>query len=429
MVLSPQGFQDACSHNANPISSSVSDTALLSYSTEYYQYNSDRQVTTQLSMGFMPTATPSPRHPPAATMPGKEETVETRPDQNTYTVYTNFLGETLLSDLHDASANTHSYTYNQYGGDNSDAYEAAQLTFAAGPSAISGTPIAESNGTLVVNWNNSYQYDYYSTAADGGAVGYLKDEWFVDGNVQSGPPDWTLLDLYTYSTNTGTYDGVSITIYPVASYTPYGYNGSIGAETTSYSYTWDTADGLPLQAQEVTTTLPAVTDGSNGTVNQNGSGTSATTDDYYNSAGELTWQMDERGYLTYYVYDSVTGLLTESVEDVSTSSLPAALPGGWAAPAAANPNGQNLTTDYQYDVFGRVIGILGPVHTGTDVNGSSVAGIRTATWYAYNDVGTSNSTLYDGSTNVLGNAGVGSSIWSAGGYVVAAVDNCWSGDH
>ena len=102
-------------------------------------------------------------------------------------------------------------------------------------------------------------------------MGYLKDEWFVHGNVQSGPPDWTLLDLYTYNTNTGTYDGVSITIYPVASYTAYSGNGT-GAETTSYSCTWDTADGTPFLPQEVVTTLPAVTDGANSTVNQNGSG-------------------------------------------------------------------------------------------------------------------------------------------------------------
>ena len=327
------------------------------------------------------------------------------------------MGETLLTDLYDANENVHSYTYSQYGGDNSDAYEAAQLTLTAGPSAISGTPTAASNGTLNVTWNDAYEYDYYSTTANGGAVGYLQAEWFVVGNGQYGPPVSTLLDLYTYTANSGTYDGVSITVYPVASYTAYsGYDGS-GAETTSYSYTWDTADGLPLQPQAVTTTLPAVTNGSNGTVNQNGSGVSATTREYYNSAGELTWQMDERGYLTYYAYDSVTGLLTESVEDVNTSNPPAALPSGWAALATANPNGQNLATDYQYDAAGRVTQILGPAHT-ADINGSSVAGVRSATWYAYNDVGTNGNTLYDGATNVLSNANVGSEVWSASGYVV-----------
>ena len=141
LVLLPQGFQDAYSHNADPASSSVSDTTLLPYSTEYYQYNSDRRVTTATVDGLYAYTYAYT----AATSAGgyndwKEETVETRPDQNTYTVCTNFLGETLLTDLHDANENVHSYTYNQYGGDNSDAYEAAQLILTAGSLAISGTP-------------------------------------------------------------------------------------------------------------------------------------------------------------------------------------------------------------------------------------------------------------------------------------------------
>ena len=125
--------------------------------------------------------------------------------------------------------------------------------------------------------------------------------------------------------------------------------------------------------------------------------------------------------MTYYVYDGTTGLLTESVEDVNTSSdPPAAWPTDWTDQnlVTANPDGQYLTTNYEYDAFGRLTQVLAPEHTAIDVNGAAT-NLRSAVWYAYNDVGTNGNTLNDvGSTNVLSNAGVGAEVWSASGYVV-----------
>ena len=87
------------------------------------------------------------------------------------------------------------------------------------------------------------------------------------------------------------------------------------------------------------------------------------------------WQKDEDGFLTYHVYDPVTGLVTETIADTGSSSG-LTLPAGWSFIDA----GINAETDYSYDPLRRQTEELGP--TFVDNAGEIV---RTATWTAYLD--------------------------------------------
>ena len=93
----------------------------------------------------------------------------------------------------------------------------------------------------------------------------------------------------------------------------------------------------------------------------------------------MTWQMDERGFLTKQSYDAATGAVTQMIQDVNTAMVSGA-PAGWMTPAGG---GLNLVTDYTVDGLGRVTQTLGPTHD-IDINGTNTP-VRRATWTAYQD--------------------------------------------
>ena len=98
------------------------------------------------------------------------------------------------------------------------------------------------------------------------------------------------------------------------------------------------------------------------------SGAAATRQEVYDALGRLVWEMDERGYLTHYQYDSQTGDLVQMIQDVDTSQV-ADEPDGWETPSGG---GLHLVTDYQYDDQGRRTQELGPLHT-IDIDGVATA--------------------------------------------------------
>jgi hypothetical protein len=149
----------------------------------------------------------------------------------------------------------------------------------------------------------------------------------------AGPP--VVLQSYTYSSPTA---GGS-TVYPVASLTVISNDDGSGAIVTSYAYTWYAGT---TQVQQKTTTLPAIS------TSRNGSGTSATVLDYYDTFGNETWSMDQRGFITAFVYDVPTGALAQQINDVDNSQT-AGAPAGWTTPAGG---GLNLITDYEFDDLG-----------------------------------------------------------------------------
>ena len=195
---------------------------------------------------------------------------------------------------------------------------------------------------------------YYSSNGSGAAKGYVYETAVAHGETAArlavgatGGP--ILLSSYTYTTHTVG----GQTIYPVASYTTYSNEDGTGAATTE------------LRLHVVRQFVP-----DRGTNHhragcrhgQNGSNAAATTEQWFDDHGKLTWSMNELGRVTYYGYDSFTGRLTQTIEDIdaaTVTSLGLTSPTGWTLPSSG---GVNATTDYQHDALGRVTQTLGPAH-------------------------------------------------------------------
>ncbi len=159
------------------------------------------------------------------------------------------------------------------------------------------------------------------------------------------------------------------------------------AATTIFEYTWFTNS---LQIETRTTVLPVVVAG------QNGSGTANTRAELFDLYGRIIWSRDERGFLTAYVTDPVTGALSRRIDDVDTEILPC--PAGWTTP---DGGGLHLISDFERDFFGREIASYGPEH---DIDHDGViTRIRRASWVVYRD------TAFE--------------TWSASGFVTGAAPN------
>lgn len=361
------------------------------YTCFYYEYNADRRVKDRVVFGKSNAtdyAVTLSRHSRQANA-WDRKTVETRLDGSTYTVYANFLGQPILTDLYDPAAEAHTLSYNRY-----DA--AGRKLFSAEPSAFTlyGGAYYDEDYADLVNYaggdspylsNTAGLFElttYYASTTPGidedtagGVAGYAYQTAVAHGETaarttigQTGGP--VLLSSTSYFARTVG----GATIYPAASRTVYANDDGTGAITTSYAYTWHSGT---LQVQEETTTLPAVPTG------QNGSGTSATRKQWFNDRGQLAWTLDELGRAAYYGYDSLTGrlaLVIQDIDDGRADELQLTIPTGWTLPATG---GANLATEYEHDALGRVTRTLGPAHT-ADVAGTPTS-VRTANWTFYND--------------------------------------------
>ena len=381
LALTPQEYQNALDDAVTPTAATTND--LVPYSTADYRYNTDRQVVSATVSGQY---TYTYAYASGGTTVGynnwQNKTFETQPDGSTNTIFMNYIGQVILTDLADTSGN-HWYTYTKYG---HSGYDDAQPILEAQPSAVSSYTFDGTNLQVYLNPDSGVldEYDYYGSdgitetgstpvpdpageTTPGYAVGYLQSEKVLDGYSQFQQPSADTIDSYTYYAHTGLADavnGYSATIYPTAQTTTYSTanNTSTGAATTTYSYAWrnvtvNSVNKLTLQPQEVDTTDPVVTS------DQNGSNAAATTADYYNADGELAWSRDGRGILTAYGYDPVTGALAEEIDDANTSDPNPNVsprPSGWSSLPTF---GQNLVTDYSYDSIGRLSQVLGPVHS------------------------------------------------------------------
>ena len=125
--------------------------------------------------------------------------------------------------------------------------------------------------------------------------------------------------------------------------------------------------------QQKITTLPVIPE------DQNGSGIPATRREYYDEYGNLTWKMDERGFLTRMAYDIPTGALTQRIDDVDTAQVSDS-PSGWTTPA---DGGRHVITDFTHDSQGRNIKTLRPEHE-IDIGGTATM-IRQVSWTVYKD--------------------------------------------
>jgi hypothetical protein len=251
----------------------------------------------------------------------KRKTVETRPDGSTNTVYVNYIGQELLTDLQDTAGN-HWITYKYYDAN-------GRLVLSAEPSAVSGYTKTTSQYWTGNDWNGAVTFTadglvhetvYYtatsatiSETVSGGVLGYVEYEVTRRAENNSAPvyshasppplndPDVTVQGKYEYFARSAG----GQTVYPVAK--TIEYKSATETIETNYAYTWYTGT---LQVRQQTTTLPAVS----GT--QNGSGVAATRAAWFDAKGNLIVQQDERGRLTYSEYAPLSGRLLRTVEDV-----------------------------------------------------------------------------------------------------------------
>ncbi len=268
--------------------------------------------------------------------------METLPDGNTNTVYTNAYGQTMLLAYTDTTASQTWITYDHFNGTGQTDYEAE-------PSAVSGYNDTYADLVHFVSGNAAYLNDstglinvttYYtdSTATDtttGSALGYESGTSVKQGETGTAVA-LTATDYFTRTVG-------SISQAEVADQTQYRNTNGTGGETTSYAYTWQSGTFSPAS---ITTTLPTVTTAENGP----NSATSVVT--VMDSKGRPIWSKDQGGFLTYTEYDNTTGAVTKQIVDVDTTqtSTFANLPSGWSTPSGG---GLQLTTTYEVDSLGR----------------------------------------------------------------------------
>jgi hypothetical protein len=392
----------------NPLT--ATDAQVAGYADQYYAYDaSGRVVTSTVEGGEL---TYQLAYALSSNFQGYNswayKTVETRPDGSQYLVYSNYAGQTMLTVLQSGGLQwCNFYLYSS----------GALVLMHAMPSAISA--YFEQYADLLHNVGGNYQY-----LNDYSGLIYVYSNLDATGNLTSESPQQgelgapILLRQYQYLAHSVTPSSSSSSsvssssqrsssssssagppslppVYFLSQETVYpdivggcpgdssSSSSSSGGQrpvVTSYSYLWYASTN---RVQQRTTTLPVIP------ASQNGSGVAATTGDYYDSYGNLTWHQDERGFLTNTSYDIPTGAVSEEIADVNTALVPS--PPGWTTPAGG---GLHLVTDYQFDSQGRTTQSLGPSHT-ISLNGVATT-IRRAMWVVYQD-GTHQT-------------------WSAGGY-------------
>tara|TARA_R110002111_G_scaffold164386_3_gene230587 strand:+ start:42527 stop:48934 length:6408 start_codon:yes stop_codon:yes gene_type:complete len=356
-ALNEQAFQNL-SDDPNVSDPFTASNALVSlYADYYFEYDSQQRVTKESVKGGAQTFTFGYTESSNTDDVNnwKNKTVETLPDGTIKTVYTNYVGQPLLQDFQ--SDSDHWLSYIEY---NSD----SRIILRATPAAITSYNDSTANLGVVLKSSEGLIYlnEYYSSTGSGGAQGYLKSRKLKEGSSGTA----VVLNLTEYTSHSA---GGS-TIYPVSRETTYTNDDGTGAVSTEYNRTYHSGT---VQIDQKTTTLPAIP------TFQNGSGTANSFVEVFDIDGYLTWQKDERGFITRFKYNTATGAIIQRIDDVDTAQVTDE-PSGWVTPTGG---GLHLITDYESDDQGRVTQELGPAHT-IDLGGTATE-IRTATWKVYKD--------------------------------------------
>jgi len=167
----------------------------------------------------------------------------------------------------------------------------------------------------------------------------------------------------------------SFVAWNLSSLTQYEDEANQNPIVTHYAYTYHPNS---LQIEERITTYPAIP------ANQNGTNTSATRIDRYDTNGRLVWSKDELGIISYRQYNTITGLLVKNIQDVNTmqaADFTNPVPAGWITISGA---GKHLITEYAYDIQKRVIQTLGPRNTAVDESNQPIE-VRSVSWTIYDD--------------------------------------------
>ena len=347
----------------------ASDEIVGQYADFYYEYDDERRCTLEKVQGGSMTFeyAYSESTNPAGVNSWKNKTVETRPDNSTFTVFSNEAGQTMLSELKEGSDTWLSFY--KYNSDN-------RLILQATPAAITGYD--ETKADLLDYDPGSGTYAYLRDHA--GLIrlstydpnsGYKTSESIQQGQLG------TVIKL-TQTTYSACPEPGHGNFYVVSQQTDYP-SDSNQSETivTSYAYTWYAGTS---QIKQMTTTLPVIA------ASQNGSGIASTRREYFDTHGYNTWSMDERGFISRMVYDIPTGAIVRQIQDVDTD-IETDHPTGWVTPSGG---GLNLVSDFEHDDRGRITQSLGPAHQ-IDLGGAPTT-VRTANWIVYEATASANIT-------------------------------------
>ena len=164
------------------------------------------------------------------------------------------------------------------------------------------------NDTATVNSSAGvvHYYEYGTTYGDGKQVTGVQvrqgagtgSRYYLSATnwgKEAGDDEPAHLPLYTYE-------------YPSATTT----RGDSSRLTTTFTY--DFWDGNDTQLKMVTTSLPSISTG------ENGSGTATTTEVYYDKLGRLRWTKDGEGFINYSAHHPDTGGVAYVSIDVDPSS-------------------------------------------------------------------------------------------------------------
>ncbi|HXE54301.1 MAG TPA: hypothetical protein VN541_14855, partial [Tepidisphaeraceae bacterium] len=286
---------------------------------------------------------------------GQLQTVNYNGSNNT-TIATDFAFHTASASL-TLSPGLHTIQILGVGSPNGDdTYGAALVTNAT--FSGSGSPTLSDGNFQSLALASGYRYNptnyaISATGTQGGTVaGQIESTSLQQGLQGTAIPQeaWAYFD----------YTGGGSPIFPLASDTVYGQTNGGNPRTTNYTPTFASGTDF-LQSEKVV--APPITAAQNGPALSNTDTANADTNTYvFDSFGNVQWQKDGDGFLTYNSYDPLTGGLLKQIQDVNTNDTGdfSNLPSGWTTPSGG---GLELKTLYQVDALGR------PTLT-TDPNGN-----------------------------------------------------------
>jgi YD repeat-containing protein len=384
LVIGAGAYQLMLDGGLNP--ETATETELMTYADFYYEYDADKRVTLERLEGgrrqysFAYTTNPDYHSSSSSSSSDSSsisdsgpnvwmtKTVETLPDGSEHRVYTNDGYNMLVKILQQVVTEDQWVDYWTY----TDQY---RPMLHANPSAVeSVTEPSGGSTTLTVNLRAAAGLievtSYYSTDIFpyGEVAGYVSTR----GVQQGSGGTLEVTEKLKYATQTvGGQNLHTISerlVYPVAGM------ADEDAPTTTYerSYYNDGTDAT-FQVLELITTAPVVSE------DENGSGVIGVSKQVYDRFGRVTWEMNERGVITYTSYVQVTGAMLQRIEDVNTTLLPDP-PLGWVA------YGEHLITDYVSDAQGRAVQERGPWHeVQLSEWDTTTTAIRRVTFTTYDD--------------------------------------------
>jgi hypothetical protein len=327
-VLGPEAYRRLAAVT-DPVT--ATNTQVAQYADFYFEYNSDRRVTKEVTNGGLLTYTFSYTTSAHADSYSnwKRKTVETRPDSSQHIVYTNYIGEVIVKEL--KSGTSRWIEHQKFDSE-------GRVIQHAHPSAVTGTTqFANLNVTLRTADGLIDVIDYYTTTGGVAAKGYVQHEKIKRGS------GGTEIKRRTFEYTSRSSGGV--TIYPVSKITVYRNDDGTGTIDTNYAYTWH---GTTFQMEQRTTTWPAVP------TSQNGSGVADSRIERFDIQGNLIWLKDERGFITRHnpISSAAPG------QTIRTSTRPRSP----MSQRLGDPSGGSLhlATDFEFDDLGRTTQVLGP---------------------------------------------------------------------